>query len=257
MLENENLVLDEGTEKAEQPAEERQEEIPAKTYTDEEVNQIVGKKLARQSAKIRKEYERKYGELETVLKAGTGKETVEEMTGTFRDFYEGKGISIPRSTDYSAKDIEILAKAEAKEIIDYGFEEVIEEANRLQDLGVENMTAKDKAVFLALTNHIKDTEASRELSKIGVTEKDYNSQEFKDFASKFNQNTPIKEIWGIYNKQKPKQEFKTMGSMKSNTVDNKGVKEYYSFEEASKFTKEDFDKNPELFKAVERSMTKW
>ena len=29
------------------------------------------------------------------------------------------------------------------------------------------------------------------------------------------------------------------------------------FEEASKFTKEDFDKNPALFKAVEKSMQKW
>ena len=43
-----------------------QVETPVKTYTEEEVNQIVGKRLARNSAKIRKEYDNKYGELEAV-----------------------------------------------------------------------------------------------------------------------------------------------------------------------------------------------
>ena len=32
---------------------------------------------------------------------------------------------------------------------------------------------------------------------------------------------------------------------------------FYSYEEAVKFTKSDFDKNPELLKAVEASMSKW
>ena len=35
------------------------------------------------------------------------------------------------------------------------------------------------------------------------------------------------------------------------------VKEFYTYEEASKFTRKDFEANPELFKAVENSMTKW
>ena len=258
MLENENLVT-EVTENTEQTA----EETPIYTESQfiqkvkETVDASIGKKISRTEAKIRKEYDRKYGELETVLKAGTGKETVEEMTGTFRDFYEKKGISIPQKAEYSARDIELLAKAEAEDIIRGGFEEVIEEADRLKDLGVENMTAREKAVFLQLTEHIKTTEASRELSKIGVSEDVYNSKEFTDFASKFNPNTPIGDIYDIYTKTQPKKEFKTMGSMKNNTADNNSVKDYYSYEEASKFTKEDFDKNPDLFKAVQSSMTKW
>ena len=36
-----------------------------------------------------------------------------------------------------------------------------------------------------------------------------------------------------------------------------GVKEFYTYDEAIKFTKADFDKNPELYKAVENSMSKW
>ena len=48
-----------------------------------------------------------------------------------------------------------------------------------------------------------------------------------------------------------------MGSMKSNTSEDTGLKDFYSYEEAAKFTKKDFDNNPELYKRVQESMTKW
>lgn len=234
-----------------------QVEKPVKTYTDEEVDAIVGKKLARREAKIRKEYDRKYGQLESVLKAGTGKTDVEEMTNTFRDFYEKKGIQMPTEPTYSARDIEILAGAEADEIIGYGFEDVVEEVDRLASLGIENMSAKEKAVFKRLAEYRQSTEKGRELAKIGVTEDVYNSKEFKDFASKFSSNTSVKEIYEIYNKMQPRKEVHTMGSMKNNTSDNGTVKDFYTRDEALKFTKKDFDKNPALFKAVEQSMLRW
>ena len=234
-----------------------QVEKPVKTYTDEEVDAIVGKKLARREAKIRKEYDRKYGQLESVLKAGTGKTDVEEMTNTFRDFYEKKGIQMPTEPTYSARDIEILAGVEADEIIGYGFEDVVEEVDRLASLGIENMSAKEKAVFKRLAEYRQSTEKGRELAKIGVTEDVYNSKEFKDFASKFSSNTSVKEIYEIYNKMQPRKEVHTMGSMKNNTSDNGTVKDFYTRDEALKFTKKDFDKNPALFKAVEQSMLRW
>ena len=45
--------------------------------------------------------------------------------------------------------------------------------------------------------------------------------------------------------------------MKGNTKPTNEVKDFYSYEESLQFTKADFDKNPALFKAVERSMQKW
>jgi hypothetical protein len=48
-----------------------------------------------------------------------------------------------------------------------------------------------------------------------------------------------------------------MGSMKNTDTGENGVKDYYSFEEASKFTKAEFDKNPALYDAVVKSMSKW
>ena len=256
MLENENLVSND-TENVEQPTEESQVETPVKTYTEAEVDAIVGKKLARNSAKIRKEFERKYGDLEDVLKAGTGKESIEEVTDTFTKFYESKGIELPKKPIYTDKDIEVLAKAEAEEIISAGYEDVVEEVDRLSEIGIDNMTARDKAYFKVLAEHRQKTERHNELAKIGVTDEEYNSKEFQDFASKFNPTTPIAEIYSIYNKQKPKKEVKPMGSMKHLPTEDTGVKDYYSYEEAKQFTKEDFDKNPALYEAVKKSMLKW
>ena len=254
MNENKNLVA-EVTENVEQTTEETPQQT-VKSYNQEELDAIVGKRLARQEAKIRKEYDRKYGDLVETLKAGTGKESVDELNDTFTKFYEGKGIKINKP-NYSPKDIEVLARAEANDIINSGYDEVVEEVDRLTKIGVENMTDRDKAMFKILAEHRQSTERSRELAEIGITEDVYNSREFKDFASKFNSKTPIKDIYDIYNKTKPKKEIRTMGSMKNTDSADNGVKDFYTREEALRFTKKDFDKNPALFKAVEASMSKW
>jgi hypothetical protein len=234
------------------------EEIPVpKTYTQDEVDAIVGKAKARTKAKIEKDYQRKYGGLEEVLKAGTGKESVEEMTDTFAEFYRQKGIKIPEKPSYTAKDIEILARAEADDIIRSGYEDVVEEVDRLAALGAANMTDREKAVFKVLAEHRQSAERGRELSKIGVTEDVYNSQEFKDFAGMFNSGTPIAKIYETYAKTLPKKEIKTMGSMKNNDSGDNGVKDFYTRDEALKFTTKDFDENPALFKKVQESMRKW
>ena len=196
MNENETLVTEAVTENVESTPTEEKVESP-KTYTQDEVDAIVGKRLARQEARIKKDYDRKYGDLVDTLKAGTGKEDVGEMTDTFKKFYESKGIKMPNKTDYSdysAKDIEVLARAEADEIIQGGFEEAVEEAERLNKIGVAKMTAKEKAVFTNIAEYIKNTEQSRELAEIGVTEDVYNSAEFKEIQNMCKENTPISEV---------------------------------------------------------------
>ena len=252
MENNENFVAEQVAENVEQTT----EQTP-KMYTQEEVDAIVGKRLARKEARIRKEYDRKYGDLEGVLKAGTGKESIEEMTDTFKQFYQKKGIQMPEKPAYSDNDIAVLAKADAEDIIRSGYDDVVEEVDRLTALGVANMTAREKAIFKTLAEHRQSAERGRELSKLGVTEDVYNSSEFKDFAGKFTPNTPIRDIYDIYAKTQPKKEIRTMGSMKNSTTDDGTVKDFYTRDEALRFTKKDFDKNPALYKAVEASMLKW
>ena len=253
MNENE-IIVAEATENVEITTEETKESPAPKTFTQEEVNEIVAKRLARQEARFKKDQERKYGELEEVLKAGTGESDVKGMTSKFRKFYQEKGIAIPERPTYSDKDIQTLARAEANEIINAGYDEVVDEVDRLALIGAENMTPRERAVFTVLAEHRQSAERQRELSKIGVTEDEVNSQEFRDFASKFNPKTPISEIYSIYRTTKPKKQITPMGSVKNTDSADSGVKDFYSIEEIRRFTKADFDKNPALFKACEASL---
>jgi hypothetical protein len=251
MENNENLVT-KVTENTEQTA----EETP-KTYTQAELDAIVGKRLARQEAKFRKENDRKYGDLINTLETGTGKKGVDELNNAFTEFYESKGVKIAKRPEYSTKDIETLARAEANEIINGGFEDVVDEVDRLTEIGAENMTEREKAVFKVLAEHRYSTEQSRELAKIGVTEDIYNSQDFKEFQKMFAKDTPIAKVYETYAKTQPKKEIKTMGSMKTSESANNGIKDYYSPEEARQFSKKDFDENPALFAKVLECMPKW
>lgn len=253
MENNENFVAEQVAENVEQTT----EQTPEKVYTQAEVDDIVGRRLARNTAKITKQYDRKYGKLENVLRAGTGKESVEEITDTFTQFYQGKGIQIPEEPAFSASDIELLARAEAENIIRSGYEDVVDEVERLTELGADNMNPREKAIFKVLAEHRQSAERGMELAQIGVTEDVYNSKEFQDFAGKFNTNIPIRDIYDIYAKTQPKKDIQTMGSMRNNGSAGDSVKDFYSFEEASKFTKADFDKNPALYEAVRKSMPKW
>ena len=257
MENNENFV--EETENVEQTTEQIAEQ-PEQKYTQADVDRMVKEKLdevlpgkiARREARIRKEYDRQYGDLVEVLKAGTGREDLGEITDGFRQFYEKKGVKFREKPNYTEQDVEVLARADAANIINSGFDEVVEEVDRLAKIGADNMSPRDRAVFIALAEHRQAAERGRELSQIGVTEDVYNSQEFKDFAGKFNPDTPITDIYDIYRKTKPKKEIRTMGSMRQ--TQDEGVKDYYSPEEIDRLTEEDLD-DPRVWEAVRRSMT--
>lgn len=245
----EDLVAEEVTENVEQTT----EETPVKTYTQEEVDQIVGKRIARNEAKIRKEYDRKYGGLTNVLKAGTGKETVEEMTDTFKQFYQKKGVQFPQEPAYSEEDIALLANAEANDIINAGFDEVVEEVERLTDLGADKMSPREKALFKVLAEHRQSAERGKALNAIGVTEDVYNSQEFKNFADQFKPSVPITEVYKQYAKT-VKPNVEPIGSMKNGSHDE--GKTFYTPEEVDKLSSKDFD-NPVIFQRVRDSMKLW
>ena len=249
MENNENFV--EQTENVEQTTEETVVE-PAKVFTQEDMNAAVGKAKARERAKIEKQYKQKSERLEGVLMAGTGKGSVEEVTDTLEQFYSSKGVQMPQKPNYSAKDIEVLARAEAEEIISAGYEDVVEETDRLAGIGVANMTAREKAVFKVLAEHRQNAERSRELTDLGASEDVINSKEFKDFAKKFNSDTSMADIYDIYKAKYPKEHPKTMGSLKQGQTGK--VKDFYTPDEIARLSEEDL-KDPVVWATVRRSMT--
>jgi hypothetical protein len=266
---NENVVL-EGTENVEEQTTEEivestTEQVEEKLYTQSDIDRLVNekvdallpKKLERAKSKLQREYLEKYGRTETVLNAGLGTTNIEEATNKLADFYTQKGIKIPEQPMYSEYDLGVLATAEANEIISSGYEDIVEEVDRLAEIGVDNMSAREKLVFQTLAKERLKQESIKELAQIGVKPEALNDSEYQEFANKLNPSLTAKEKYEMYMKFKPKPKVETIGSMKGTTSKDNGVKDFYSYEESLQFTKEDFDKNPELFKAVEKSMLKW
>lgn len=232
-----------------------------KTYTDAEVDEIVKQRLGRQERKLKKSFEKElsaYKEAESVLNAGLGTSNISEATDNLRDFYTKRGVEIPKyEPTYSDNDMKVLANAEANSIIDLGFDEVVEEVDRLAEIGFENMSPREKLVFDKLANYRKSEEDRKELAKIGVKEEALEDKDFIEFAKNLNPNMSTKDKYEMYTKYRPKPEVETMGSMKNTTSDDSGVKDFYTREEALKFTKKDLDSNPALYKAIQNSMPKW
>lgn len=185
-----------------------------------------------------------------------GTSSLEEATERMANFYKEQGVEIPE-TGLTRRQEEILANAEVKDIIEDGYDEIVRNVDNLARKGADKMTPKEKLIFTKLAEERTRQEGMKQLAKIGVGKEILEDKEFMEFSSKLNPNLSMKEKYEMYEKLKPKKKIETMGSMKGNDSKDSGVKEFYSREEALKFTKADFDKNPKLFEAVERSMLKW
>lgn len=240
-----------------------EEKKEVKTYTAEEVekmvndriNNLLPKKIEREKRKMEKQYSdklAKYEETDSILKAGLGTKDISESNQRMREFYKEQGIDIPAYSKprYSDEDEKILGQAEASKIIDLGFEEMQEEANRLATIGVDKMTPRDKVVFNILADELTHQKQVKELAELGVKEEILNDSEFKEFASQFNSKTPIKNVYEMYTKIKPQKKYEQIGSMKN--IKEPVQKDYYSNEEIAKMSPEEIRKNWDV---IRKSMT--
>lgn len=257
---------EEGIELTDTASQEEKKEV--KTYTAEEVekmvndriNDILPKKIEREKRKMEKQYSdklAKYEETDSILKAGLGTKDISESNQRMREFYKEQGIDIPAYSKprYSEEDEKILGKAEASKIIDLGFEEMQEEANRLAAIGVDKMTPREKVMFNTLADELTHQKQVKELAELGVKEEILNNSEFKEFASQFTSKTPIKTVYEMYTAtHQPKQKAEKIGSMK-NTV-SKEEKDFYTPDEVKALTPEEWEK-PGVWEKVMASQRKW
>lgn len=251
-IEDTNQLEEEPVEEQE-PTEEPEEQINDKKYSDEELDAIIKRKLARQESKLRREYDKKYSRLETVVNAGLGTENVEQATEKLEDFYTRNGVKIPEAHKYSEEETNLLANAEADEIIkSYTFKELVDEVDALADIGVDNMTERDKIVFMKLAKERQRQEEQKDLLSLGINKKYIEDSEFKEFSNKLNPELSLKEKYELFLQVKPKKETKKMGSMQSGATSK--VKDYYTAEEIERLTDEDLD-NDAVWEAVRKSMT--
>lgn len=227
------------------------------TFTKAQLTEKIDSAVKRREAKLRRDFRKTEEDLrsiEAVLNAGLGTSNLEEARAKLTDFYKSKNVPIPERPVYSEREIEVLGNSEADEIISLGYDDVVEEVNKLADKGLNNMTPKERVVFTKLAEHRRHQERVKELASIGVKEDVLSSTDFQNYASQFKESVPIKTVYEMWSKTQPKPEVEQIGSMK-NLAPSK-VKDYYTPEEARRLTSKDLD-NPEVMAAVEKSMQIW
>lgn len=229
-------------------------------------NELMEEKIQARLARDRAIQERKFNQrlakhqqLENVMNAGLGVDNLDEAINRASEFYKEQGINIPEYKEsFSERDEKILAEADAKEIMELGRTEMETEANRIASIPVEQRSIREKTIFETLCKELINLKDIDELKSKGYKTDILETKEFQKFRDRFNVNTPISEIYEMYNKvngQAVKQPA-SPGSARTNTFVNE-VKDYYTPEEARQFTEEDLEKNPKLMEAIEKSMLQW
>ena len=268
---NENLEMDNQETQAQQNNEESEvsegnvdstdtePQKQPKTYTQEELEKILDARTNRLNRKHQKELSG-YRKLENTLRQGLGKnngEDIDNITNSLDEFYRDQGIEINHDVNYRDDEEEkILGQADARNIIELGEEEMNSVANELAN---KKRTAREDETLKVIYNELTIRKAKSELTKQGADSSIIESNEFKKFASQYAPNVPLIQIYDYYKKINgiQKQQPKTPGSMKGSNKNAVEVKDFYTKEEAAKFTVEDFNRNPKLWKAIENSASKW
>lgn len=251
--------VEEEVAESENSIEETIEETPKAIYTEEDFNkkldEVLAKKIARKEAKLRREYEEKYAadlELANITKQGIGEEDTETAVSKMSEFYKEKGITInPYQRESSSKEQEILARAYADEIIESGYDDIVEEVDRLAEIGFDNMSPVEKIMFNRLASERTNQEAIKYLASKGVGKELLDETEFKEFSNKY-PNLSLKEKYELYEMIKPKKEVRQIGSMKNDTPNK--IKDYYTIDEINRLTEDELD-DPQIWEAVRKSMT--
>lgn len=245
----------------EQETQEQAEE--QRTYTEEEVNNLISARVARERAKLEREEAQKlskYTQLESMMKTALKAEDIDDVITKSKEFYEEQGITIPEiisRPSLNERDEIVLAKADAQEIIAVGKEEMEVEANRIASIPEAQRSLRDKTIFTEICQELINQKDMEELKNKGYSTEVLNDKGFSSFRNQFNLNTPISKVYEMYQTvkgTKPTQP-RSPGSAKTTNTNNE-VKEYYTPEEVKQFSEEDLD-NPKLMKAVEKSMQLW
>lgn len=250
---SEKVEETEEVEPTEEVVEEPQEEtIP---MTQKQLDEMIANRVKRERKKIEREYESKlskYDEMAYYAKQGTNTENDDDALNSMRNFYHEKGIEYtkPRSADDEA----ILANVKAQKIINdcEDIADIESEVKKLLNKGTK-LTNEETLIAQNLTNELNNRKKISELAKLGVKEDVYNSNEFKEFESRFKEDTPIDVIYDMYRaSQTTKKVVENPGSMKSTAVREK--KNFITEQEYDKMTREEIKANLDL---IEKSMPKW
>ena len=232
---------------------ETEEKEEVKKFTQEEVDDIVKRRLARKEREYQRELS-KYQDTDNVLRTALNLSEEDDTNSKLRQFYEEDGVKLPDriNSGLSEHDVEVLARGDAELFIEEGYASMEEEANRLANIGYKNLNEREKILFTTLAEKLTEENDRKSLLSVGASEELLNTKDFQDFRKKFNSNVDIKDIYSLYKNSQPKKKKENPGSMKN--AKTTGTKDYYTDEEISKMSLEDLD-DPGVWETVRKSMT--
>ncbi len=258
----EGIELTDTAETEKETVEETKEEQPKGRFmTDEEIDNLVMKKVNRRMAKLEAQKEKElsvYKDTENVLKSALGASNIDEANKKLREYYTAEGVKLPDvyKPGLTSREVEVLAKADAQDFIDDGYESMLNEANRLAAKEYKNLNERERIVFNTLAEKLTQEDNKRNLLKLGATEDILNDKDFIDFKNQFNSKTPIGDIYNLYLKTRDsKTKPVAMGSMKD-TVAQKETKDFYSPTDVKNLSDDDWNK-PGVWERALASMKKW
>lgn len=258
----EGIELTDTAETEKETIEETKEEQPKGRFmTDEEIDNLVMKKVNRRMAKLEAQKEKElsvYKDTENVLKSALGANNIDEANKKLREYYTAEGVKLPDvyKPGLTSREVEVLAKADAQDFIDDGYESMLNEANRLAAKEYKNLNERERIVFNTLAEKLTQEDNKRNLLKLGATEDILNDKDFIDFKNQFNSKTPIGDIYNLYLKTRDsKTKPVAMGSMKD-TVAQKETKDFYSPTDVKNLSDDDWNK-PGVWERALASMKKW
>lgn len=223
----------------------------------EEFSEMMKARLDRKDREFQKELS-KYKDTENVLKSTLGANNTEEVNKKLREYYEAEGVKLPEvyKPGLSSREIEVLAKADAQDFINEGYDSMLNEANRLASKEYKNLNERERIIFNTLVEALTEENTKRDLLKIGVKEDLLNNKDFIDFKSKFNSKTPIGDIYNLFLKtQDSKSKPAAIGSMKDTTA-QKETKDFYSPKDVENLTDDEWAK-PGVWEKALASIKKW
>lgn len=258
----EGIELTDTAETEKETVEETKEEQPKGRFmTDEEIDNLVMKKVNRRMAKLEAQKEKElsvYKDTENVLKSALGASNIDEANKKLREYYTAEGVKLPDvyKPGLTSREVEVLAKADAQDFIDDGYESMLNEANRLAAKEYKNLNERERIVFNTLAEKLTQEDNKRNLLKLGATEDILNDKDFIDFKNQFNSKTPIGDIYNLYLKTRDsKTKPVAMGSMKD-TVAQKETKDFYSPTDVKNLSDDEWNK-PGVWERALASMKKW
>lgn len=233
---------------------------PVKTFTQDEVNEMIKTRVDRQTRKHNQELDQ-YKKLQTYTQRLYSADSLADTLSKIESKYHELDVELPEFNSYQAdRDTEVLAAADAREVIEQGEQETAELYKTLRQIPESKKTKRDKIMEDILYENLTNVEQERAFVKKGGDKEILNNKEFQGFKSKFNKDTDLYDIYKMYQALNGEQEeVRSPGSLQSNKAEE--VKDFISKEEYMKLTAADYDRYKEqgldLVKIVEDSMPKW